>query len=80
MVSFIGGFGSINTGNVFIELKPKSERRQSADEVIGELRPKLAQVPGINLFLQSVQDVRIGRPRRRAPSTSTRSRTRTSTS
>jgi hydrophobe/amphiphile efflux-1 (HAE1) family protein len=65
MVSFTGGFGSINTGNVFIELRPKGERRQSADEVIAELRPKLAQVPGISLFLQSVQDVRLGgRPSR----------------
>jgi hydrophobe/amphiphile efflux-1 (HAE1) family protein len=65
MVSFTGGFGSINTGSVFIELKGKGARRQSADEVIGELRPKLAQVPGINLFLQSVQDVRMGgRPSR----------------
>ncbi len=60
MVSFIGGFGTINTGNVFIELRPKAERKQTADQVIGELRPKLAQVPGINLFLQSVQDVRMG--------------------
>jgi multidrug efflux pump subunit AcrB len=60
MVSFTGGQGSINTGRVFIELKPKGEREQTADEVIGELRPRLAQVPGIQLFLQSVQDVRMG--------------------
>ncbi|HET9595284.1 MAG TPA: multidrug efflux RND transporter permease subunit [Anaeromyxobacteraceae bacterium] len=60
MVSFIGGQGSVNTGNMFIQLKPKTERRQSADQVIGELRPKLAQVPGIALYLQSVQDVRMG--------------------
>jgi hydrophobe/amphiphile efflux-1 (HAE1) family protein len=60
MVSFIGGLGSTNTGNVFIELKPKEQRRQTADEVIGELRPKLARVPGITLYLQSVQDVRMG--------------------
>jgi hydrophobe/amphiphile efflux-1 (HAE1) family protein len=60
MVSFTGGQGSINTGNMFIELKPKGQRKQTADEVIGELRPKLAQVPGIQLFLQSVQDVRMG--------------------
>ncbi|GEJ57110.1 multidrug efflux RND transporter permease subunit [Anaeromyxobacter diazotrophicus] len=59
MVSFIGG-GTINNGNAFIQLKPKPPRRQTADQVIGELRPKLAQVPGIQLFLQSVQDVRVG--------------------
>jgi len=60
MVSFTGGFSSINTGTMFIELKPGSERKQSADDVIAELRPKLARVPGITLFLQSVQDLRMG--------------------
>jgi hydrophobic/amphiphilic exporter-1 (mainly G- bacteria), HAE1 family len=65
MVSFTGGFSSINNGFMFIELKPRSARRQSADQVIAELRPKLAQVPGITLYLQSVQDVRMGgRPSR----------------
>ncbi|HEX9049926.1 MAG TPA: multidrug efflux RND transporter permease subunit [Anaeromyxobacter sp.] len=59
MVSFTGG-GTLNTGFVFIELKPKGERRPSADQVIAELRPKLGQIPGIALFLQSVQDVRMG--------------------
>jgi hydrophobe/amphiphile efflux-1 (HAE1) family protein len=57
MMSFMG-VG--NTGNMFIELKPLSQRKQSADEVIAELRPKLGRLEGINLYLQSVQDVRIG--------------------
>ena len=65
MVSFTGGFSSINNGFMFIELKPLGERRQTADQIIAELRPKLAQVPGIALYLQSVQDVRMGgRPAR----------------
>ena len=59
MVSFIGG-GTLNTGNVFIELKPTSRRNETADQVIADLRPKLARIPGIQLFLQSVQDVRVG--------------------
>jgi hydrophobe/amphiphile efflux-1 (HAE1) family protein len=59
-VSFIGGGGSTNTGSLFIALKPLGARKQTADEVINELRPKLARVPGIALFLQSVQDVRVG--------------------
>jgi hydrophobe/amphiphile efflux-1 (HAE1) family protein len=59
-VSFIGGGGTLNNGFVFMQLKPKPGRKLTADEVIGELRPRLAQVPGINLFLQSVQDVRVG--------------------
>jgi hydrophobe/amphiphile efflux-1 (HAE1) family protein len=50
-----------NTGNMFIQLKPWGrERKLTADQVITGLRPKLAQVPGINLFLQNVQDVRLG--------------------
>ena len=58
-VSFTGG-GTLNSGNMFIELKPKGQRKQSADQVINELRPQLARVPGIQAFLQSVQDVRMG--------------------
>jgi HAE1 family hydrophobic/amphiphilic exporter-1 len=49
-----------NTGRLFIRLKPRSERRLSADEVIEELRPKLAKVPGINVFLQNPPPIRIG--------------------
>jgi len=47
------GRGSSNTGNMMIRLKPRSERRSSADEVIQELRPKLAEVPGIQVYLQN---------------------------
>jgi multidrug efflux pump subunit AcrB len=63
MVSFIGGGpggGALNTGSMFIELKPLSERKVSADQIIARLRPKLSQVPGIQLFLQAQQDVRMG--------------------
>jgi multidrug efflux pump len=54
-----GGFGSINTGSVFVSLKPISER-PPMDQVIARLRPKLARVPGGQLFLFGVQDVRAG--------------------
>ncbi len=57
--SFIGN-GTLNSGNAFIELKPQGQRRQNADEVITELRPQLARVLGVQMFLQSVQDVRLG--------------------
>ncbi len=56
---FTGGF-STNSGFVFATLKPLSERKISADQVIARLRPKLAQVPGANLFLVAVQDIRVG--------------------
>ncbi len=60
-VSFIGGGGNApNNGFVFLQLKPMSERSVNADQVIAELRPKLARIPGIALYLQSVQDVRVG--------------------
>jgi multidrug efflux pump len=61
---FTGGGGgrgtTANTGRGFISLKPRDERKISADAVITRLRPKLAQVPGATLYLQAVQDVRLG--------------------
>jgi multidrug efflux pump len=59
VAGFTGGF-STNSGFVFATLKPLSERKMSADQVIARLRPKLAQVPGANLFLAAVQDIRVG--------------------
>jgi multidrug efflux pump len=55
-----GGYAQINIGNVFAELKPLSQRKLSADQVIARLRPKLAQVPGGRLYLAAVQDLRAG--------------------
>jgi multidrug efflux pump len=54
-----GGGGQINTGSVFVSLKPITQR-PSADEVIARLRPQLARVPGGRLFLTAVQDIRAG--------------------
>jgi len=54
-----GGFGQINTGSVFVSLKPISQR-PPIDEVIARLRPQLAKVPGGRLFLVAVQDIREG--------------------
>ena len=62
---FISFMGSGNTGIAFAELKPLAQRKSSADQIIARMRPKLAAVDGINTFLQSMQDVRIGgRPSR----------------
>ena len=61
MLSFVGGGGpggALNTGTLFVELK--SGKRAKADAIINRLRPKLAKVPGISLYLQATQDVRIG--------------------
>ena len=59
VVGFTGG-GQTNGGFVFMSLKPIQERKISADQVIRRLRGKLAQVPGASLFLQAVQDIRVG--------------------
>ncbi|HWG79912.1 MAG TPA: efflux RND transporter permease subunit [Stellaceae bacterium] len=59
VVGFIGG-GRTNSGFVFITLKPLSERKLSADRIIGRLRRELSQVAGATLFLQSTQDIRVG--------------------
>jgi multidrug efflux pump len=52
--------GQTNAGNVFMSLKPLGARNVSADEVIRRLRREAAQVPGATLFLQAVQDIRVG--------------------
>ena len=60
-VAFTGGNqGSTNTARMFMSLKPLAVRKLSAAEVMARLRPKLAAVPGASLFLQSIQDLRIG--------------------
>ncbi|MCL8384693.1 multidrug efflux RND transporter permease subunit [Xanthobacter aminoxidans] len=59
-VGATGGSQTINTGRVWITLKPRSERDVTADEVIHRLRPQLAKVEGIALFLQASQDINVG--------------------
>ena len=55
-----GGNSSENTARFFIQLKPLSERDASAQQVIQRLRPKVAQVPGAQFFMQAGQDVTVG--------------------
>src|SRR5437660_6315866 len=61
VVAFAGGNTAKNQGRMFITLKPRGEERKlTADQVIGEMRRKLAAVPGATLFMQSAQDLTIG--------------------
>ncbi|MBR0895773.1 efflux RND transporter permease subunit [Bradyrhizobium tropiciagri] len=62
----IGGSGRAgNNGNMFITLKPLSDRDANAQQIIARLRPKLEKVLGARLFMQAAQDVRLGgRPTR----------------
>ncbi len=55
-----GASSSSNTGRMFMRLKPHDQRKLSADEIIQELKPKLATVPGIKMYLQNLPAIRIG--------------------
>lgn len=56
---FTGG-GQLNVASMQAQLKPLSERKLSADEVINRLRGKLARIPGATLYMQAAQDFRVG--------------------
>src|SRR5215469_14554604 len=61
-MSTVGGGGvnaALNSGRIFARLKPRSQRPH-VDKIIQELRPKLMQIPGINVFLQNLPPIRIG--------------------
>ncbi|MDR0828337.1 MAG: efflux RND transporter permease subunit [Desulfovibrio sp.] len=68
-VAQVGGFTGgqqRNSGMVFVTLKPSSERKKNAAQIINELREQLSVVPGGELFLTPMQDLRIGGRRTRA--------------
>jgi hydrophobic/amphiphilic exporter-1 (mainly G- bacteria), HAE1 family len=58
---FIGGGGTaLNSGRMYITLKPRDQRDADAQQIIARLRPKLAKVEGARLYMQASQDVRLG--------------------
>jgi multidrug efflux pump len=59
VTGFVGGS---NTGRIFCSLKPVEQRKGhvTADQIIARLRAKTSHIPGANLFMQPVQDLRIG--------------------
>ena len=59
VVGFTGG-SRAGGGFMFVNLKPASERTETGQQVIARLRPKLAKVTGVSLFLNPVQDLRMG--------------------
>jgi multidrug efflux pump len=59
-MAFTGGNGAVNSGFVYIGLKPLEQRHINASAVIDRLRPKLTSLPGATVFLQAGQDLRIG--------------------
>jgi HAE1 family hydrophobic/amphiphilic exporter-1 len=63
VTAFAGAGGAnpaLNTGRLFIQLKPRNERALSATQVIQELRPKVARIVGMNTFFQPLQDINLG--------------------
>jgi hydrophobic/amphiphilic exporter-1 (mainly G- bacteria), HAE1 family len=54
------GAAAQNNGRMFITLKPRDERDADAFQIIARLRPKLAKVEGVRLYLQVAQDVTVG--------------------
>jgi HAE1 family hydrophobic/amphiphilic exporter-1 len=56
----IGGNRPLNNGFLIMGLKPRDERKSDADQIITRLRPQLAKVPGIQLFVQAAQDLNVG--------------------
>jgi hydrophobic/amphiphilic exporter-1 (mainly G- bacteria), HAE1 family len=54
------GGGGLNTGRITVDLKPRSERKLSVDEIIAALRPKLNQVPGVRVYLVNQPPINLG--------------------
>lgn len=59
VTGFTGG-SRVNSGSIFIQLKPLAERGENSEQIIARLRGKLAHEPGARLYLQAVQDIRVG--------------------
>ncbi|MEA2570038.1 MAG: hypothetical protein QOI24_2039 [Acidobacteriota bacterium] len=55
-----GGRGAANTGTLSLRLVPRAQRKQSVDQIIEELRPKLNAIPGIRASLQNPPPIRLG--------------------
>jgi HAE1 family hydrophobic/amphiphilic exporter-1 len=63
LISVIGATSfspALNNGRFFLQLKPRNERALSAEQIIQELRPKVATVPGIRTFFQPLQNIQLG--------------------
>ncbi len=59
-LSIIAGGSTFNSATMFINLKPQNQRTASADQIIARLRPQIAAIEGVNLYLQAAQDINVG--------------------
>jgi HAE1 family hydrophobic/amphiphilic exporter-1 len=61
MVGAIGSSGGLlNTGRIWVELKPRAERNVSVDQLNAQLRPKVSQIPGIRAFMTNQPPINLG--------------------
>ncbi len=60
VIAFTGGGGTLNSGFVYIALKPLNERKIGAADILNRLRPKMNRLPVASAYLQPAQDLRIG--------------------
>src|SRR6201996_4977152 len=63
VTAFAGGRGNVNSGFMFMSLKPDAERKKTGDTaqvIVNRLRPQMTSVPGAVMYLQAFQDLRIG--------------------
>jgi hydrophobic/amphiphilic exporter-1 (mainly G- bacteria), HAE1 family len=65
LVSTIGGsaaqtLGGPNLGQIVVHLKPRGERTEYADQIIEKLRPKIAMIPAMEVYMQNPPTIRIG--------------------
>jgi HAE1 family hydrophobic/amphiphilic exporter-1 len=65
LMSTIGGtastnLGGPNFGQLTVRLKPRNQRKRSVDQIIADLRPRLAAIPGLNVYLQNPPTISLG--------------------
>ena len=63
VTSFLGSSGGssiVNNGKLFVALKPLGQRDATADQIIGRIRKQVGQLTGVSLFMQAMQDIRVG--------------------
>jgi HAE1 family hydrophobic/amphiphilic exporter-1 len=55
-----GGGGGLNQGRISVDLRPRTERTRSVDQIIADLRPQVAQVPGVRVFMVNQPPINLG--------------------
>jgi HAE1 family hydrophobic/amphiphilic exporter-1 len=55
-----GGGGGLNQGRISVDLRPRTERMRSVDQIIADLRPQVAKVPGVRVFMVNQPPINLG--------------------